>query len=48
LVVPAAHSTLARWSRRLFIVLFRNAVTAEVFFHLPSNRVVELGMKVEV
>ncbi|MBP1644119.1 MAG: potassium transport system protein kup, partial [Acidobacteria bacterium] len=48
LVAPAPRSSLARWRRRLFIVLARNAVTAEEFFRLPSNRVVELGMKVEV
>jgi KUP system potassium uptake protein len=48
LVVAAARSTLARWRRRLFIVLARNAVSAEEFFRLPANRVVELGMKIEV
>jgi len=48
LVAPAPRSSLARWRRQLFIVLARNAVTAEEFFRLPSNRVVELGMKVEV
>ena len=48
LVAAAARPTLARWRRRLFIVLARNAVTAEEFFRLPANRVVDLGMKVEL
>ena len=48
LVAPAPRSTLARWRRRLFIVLARNAVPAEEFFRLPANRVVELGMKIEI
>jgi KUP system potassium uptake protein len=33
---------------RLFAILSRNAQPATAFFHLPANRVVELGMQVEL
>jgi len=48
LLVPAERSRLARWRRRLFIVLSRNALAAERFFRLSPNQVVELGMQVEI
>jgi len=39
---------LALWRRRLFSMMSRNAQTATAFFNLPANRVVELGMQVEL
>jgi KUP system potassium uptake protein len=39
---------VARWRARLFAALARNAQSAVAFFQLPPNRVVELGMQVEV
>jgi KUP system potassium uptake protein len=48
LVLPAARSKLARWRQRLFAYLARNATTADQFFRLPSNRVVSIGMQVEL
>ena len=39
---------MARWRARLFAVLARNAQRATAFFGLPPNRVVELGMQVEM
>jgi KUP system potassium uptake protein len=36
------------WRRRLFAIMSRNATSAAKFFKLPPNRVVELGMQVEV
>ncbi|MCU0770470.1 MAG: potassium transporter Kup [Verrucomicrobia bacterium] len=39
---------LARWRRGLFAAMARNAQSAAAFFQLPPNRVVELGMQVEV
>jgi KUP system potassium uptake protein len=32
----------------LFIVMARNAQVATRFFHLPPNRVIEIGMQVEI
>jgi KUP system potassium uptake protein len=38
---------LARWRKRLFVVMSRNARSATEFFNIPPNRVVELGAQVE-
>ncbi len=37
----------ARWRKRLFVVMARNARSATEFFGIPPNRVVELGAQVE-
>jgi KUP system potassium uptake protein len=39
---------LPRWQERLFVALARFAAGAGDFFNLPTNRVVELGSRVEV
>ena len=39
---------MARWRERLFAFLSRNAQPATAFFELPANRVVELGLQVEL
>ena len=39
---------LARWRLWLFLVMARNAVSATEFFRIPSNRVVELGVRVAI
>jgi len=36
------------WRARLFALLSRNALGATTFFHLPPNRVVELGSQIEL
>ena len=38
---------MARWRKRLFILLQRNAKSATEFFGIPPNRVIELGAQVE-
>ena len=46
----AAASTvgrMARWRKKLFIVMTRNAQSATAFFNLPPNRVVELGAQIQ-
>jgi KUP system potassium uptake protein len=40
--------TMARWRERLFALLSRNAMKAADYFHLPGNRVVELGGQVYI
>jgi KUP system potassium uptake protein len=47
-VIPAPKATFARWRRRLFIWLSRNALAAERFFRLPPNRTLEIWMQAEV
>jgi KUP system potassium uptake protein len=47
-ILPSARPGMARWRERLFAFMSRNATQATQFFRLPPNRVVELGMQVEV
>ena len=39
---------MALWRERLFAFLSRNAVSATAFYRLPPERVVELGIQVEM
>jgi KUP system potassium uptake protein len=39
---------MAMWRERLFALMARNAVRAPTFFRLPAERVVELGVTVEL
>jgi KUP system potassium uptake protein len=39
---------MARWRELLFAVMSRNAVRATSFFRIPPERVVELGMQIEL
>jgi KUP system potassium uptake protein len=39
---------MAQWREKLFVILSRNAVRAVTFFQLPPERVVELGIQVEL
>jgi KUP system potassium uptake protein len=38
---------MAKWRKKLFVVMSRNARSATEFFGIPPNRVVELGAQVE-
>ncbi|MEZ5321486.1 MAG: potassium transporter Kup [Microthrixaceae bacterium] len=39
---------MARWREHLFLTMVRNATTADVFFKLPPDRTIELGVQVEL
>jgi KUP system potassium uptake protein len=39
---------MATWREKLFVLMARNAVRATTFFRLPPERVVELGVHVEI
>jgi KUP system potassium uptake protein len=39
---------MARWRQWVFAVMARNAQPASSFYRIPANRVVELGMQVEI
>jgi KUP system potassium uptake protein len=41
------RSNMARWRKKLFIFMARNAQSATAFFGLPPNRVVELGAQIQ-
>jgi KUP system potassium uptake protein len=47
-VIPTFGEGMALWREKLFASMHRNAAAAADFLHLPSNRVVELGGKVEI
>jgi KUP system potassium uptake protein len=39
---------MAIWREKLFVLMARNAVRATAFFRIPPERVVELGMQLEI
>ena len=39
---------IAIWREKLFVLMARNAVRTTAFFRLPPERVVELGVQVEM
>ena len=39
---------MALWREKLFAAMSRNAASATVFFKIPTNRVVELGARIEL
>jgi KUP system potassium uptake protein len=47
-LVPSQAPNLSWWRRWLFLWLARNAVPATEFFRIPSDRVVELGVRVAI
>ena len=47
-LVRAMVPKLPIWRLWLFLVMFRNAVPATEFFRIPSDRVVELGVRVAI
>ncbi|WP_431283146.1 potassium transporter Kup [Humitalea sp. 24SJ18S-53] len=47
-LVSAVVPKMARWRQWIFSLLSRNAVPATEFFHIPSDRVVELGVRVAI
>jgi len=47
-LVPAEHSDLSRWRNWLYRQLAGNALSPARFYHLPPNRVVELGTQVTI
>ena len=48
LAVPGLPSGMAFWREKLFAMMARNAGNAADYFRLPTNRVIELGTKIEI
>ena len=46
-LVITGKSGMARWRKKLFGLMSRNARSATEFFQIPPNRVVELGAQIE-
>jgi KUP system potassium uptake protein len=47
-VIPTFGDGMALWREKLFASMHRNAAAAADFLNLPTNRIVELGTKVEI
>jgi KUP system potassium uptake protein len=45
-LLPARQSLVSRWREHLFAWMVRNAATPLNTFHLPPNRVIELGQQI--
>jgi len=48
IVIPTLGGGMMMWREKLFASLHRNSAGAADFLFLPTNRVVELGSKVEI
>jgi KUP system potassium uptake protein len=48
IVIPTFGDGMPMWREKLFASMHRNASAAADFLNLPSNRIVELGAKVEI
>ena len=48
IVIPTLGNGMSMWREKLFANMHRNAAAAADFLRLPTNRVVELGSKVEI
>jgi KUP system potassium uptake protein len=47
-VVPTFGGEMSMWREKLFAGMHRNAAGAADFLNLPTNRIVELGSKIEI
>lgn len=48
LLVTSAKSGMAKWRERLFLALSKNSMNAADFFKIPTNRVIEMGTRIEI
>ena len=48
IITPSVGKGMALWREKLFCSMRRNAAAAADFLNLPTNRVVELGSKIEI
>ncbi len=47
-VIPTKRPGMAIWREHIFAWMMRNAASANDFFRIPANRVVELGSQIEI
>jgi KUP system potassium uptake protein len=47
-LIPTRGEGMSAWREHLFATLARNAASPMTFFHIPPNRVVELGAQLEI
>ena len=47
-IIVSPRRGMASWREKLFVLMARNAVRPTAFFRVPADRVVELGVQVEM
>ncbi len=47
-IVPTGHTPMAWWRKRLFVLLHRNSTPVARYYHIPLDRVFEVGAYVEI
>ena len=47
-IVASPHRNMPAWRDKLYALMHRNAAPATGFFHIPGNRIVELGTQVQI
>lgn len=48
MIVASPTPGMTKWRERLFVSLSRNAMNAADFFKIPTNRVIEMGTRIEI
>ena len=48
MIVSSPHPGMTKWRERLFLALSKNAMNAADFFKIPTNRVIEMGTRIEI
>ncbi|MDO8206324.1 MAG: potassium transporter Kup [Gallionella sp.] len=48
MIVSGPNPGMMKWRERLFLALSRNAMNAADFFKIPTNRVIEMGTRIEI
>ena len=47
-LLSAKKPSMAAWRSKLFALMSRNAHAATAYFHIPTDRVIEVGMQIEL
>lgn len=47
-IITTERPGMARWRKKLFTSMARNATSITAYFNIPTNRVIELGTQVEL
>ena len=47
-IIVTERPGMASWREQVFVLMSRNAVRATAFFRLPPDKVVGVGMRVEL
>ncbi len=48
LIVSASTPGMMKWREWIFIIMSKNAMNATEFFKIPTNRVIEMGTRIEI